>query len=283
MVIQTRRMTVEEFDEFANLPENADKLFEFIGGEIVEVPSNPYASHLSSRINRRVGNFVEEHDLGYVTGEAGGYMVSGERYAPDVAFISKAKQPEFARQGYNPMPPDLAVEVDFPSTYESQQNLSIKVANYLAAGTVVWVFKPESRRVEVFAPGQPVRILGIDDVLDGGDVLPGFTLAIKDVFSTKNKRDASLRPFGLSDQMVVLRLLSRASFRHHDPEDDVEQDAGTAEHGEQHKCQTHERRIDIKVLGETTADAAEHAVADRTGKPFGLHRLNSLIWLQSDY
>jgi Uma2 family endonuclease len=183
MVIQTRRMTVEEFEYFVNLPENAEKLFEFIGGEVVEVPSNPYASYISSRINRRLGNFVEERDLGFVTGEAGGYMVSGERYAPDVAFISKARQPELARQGYNPMPPDLAVEVDSPSTYESQQNLYIKVANYLAAGTVVWVFKPESKRVEVYTPGQPVRILGVDDVLDGGDVLPGFTLALKDIFT----------------------------------------------------------------------------------------------------
>lgn len=181
MAVQTRRMTVEEFDAFANLPENADKLLEFIGGEVVEVPSNPYASKISQIVAGELYIYLRGKDLGHLTGEAGGYWVSGERYAPDVAFISKAKQPELARQGYNPNPPDLAVEIDFPSTYESQQNMSIKVANYLAAGTVVWVFKPEHKRVEVYAPGQPARILGIDGVLDGGDVLPGFTLAVKDV------------------------------------------------------------------------------------------------------
>lgn len=37
-------MTVEEFDQFANLPENSDRILEYIGGEIVEVPSHPYAS-----------------------------------------------------------------------------------------------------------------------------------------------------------------------------------------------------------------------------------------------
>jgi Uma2 family endonuclease len=183
MVIQMRRMTVEEFEDFVNLPENADKLFEFIGGEVVEVPSNPYASKISQLIAGELYVFLKGKDLGHLTGEAGGYMVSGERYAPDVAFISKAKQPELARQGYNPMPPDLAVEVDSPSTYESQQNLNIKVANYLAAGTVVWVFKPESKRVEVYTPGQPARVLGMDGILDGGEVLPGFTLAVKDIFS----------------------------------------------------------------------------------------------------
>lgn len=180
MIVQ--KMTVEAFDAFTELPENADKLFEFIGGEVVEVPSNPYASNVSVKFTIRIGGFVEQHDLGYVTGEAGGYMVFGERYAPDVAFISKVKQPELAQRGYNPSPPDLAIEVDFPSTYESQRNLRIKTANYLAVGTVVWVVYPESKTVEVYAPGQKVRVVGIDGVLDGGDVLPSFTLSLKDIF-----------------------------------------------------------------------------------------------------
>jgi Uma2 family endonuclease len=42
-VPEKTRVTIEEFDEYINLPENADKLFEYIGGEIVEVPSNTYA------------------------------------------------------------------------------------------------------------------------------------------------------------------------------------------------------------------------------------------------
>lgn len=180
MIVQN--MTAEAFDAFTELPENADKLFEFIAGEIVEVPSNPYASKISVKFTVRIGVFVETHDLGHVTGEAGGYQVLGERYAPDVAFVSKAKQPELAQRGYNPVPPDLAVEIDFPSTYESQRNLRIKTGNYLAVGTVVWLVYPESKTVEVYTPGQKVRIVGIDGALDGGDILPGFTLALKDIF-----------------------------------------------------------------------------------------------------
>jgi Uma2 family endonuclease len=182
MVLEAKRLTVEEFDQWVELPQNRDKLFEYIGGEVFEVPSNPYASYISGRFQRLIANFVEDNDLGFVTGEAGGYMVSGERYAPDVAFISKAKQPDLAQRGYNPLPPDLAVEVDFPSTYQSQEDLRFKVANYLAAGTLVWIARPETKVVEVYAPGKPLVIVGIDGVLDGGDVLPGFTLAVKDVF-----------------------------------------------------------------------------------------------------
>ena len=178
----TTKTPVEAFDAFVQQPENADTLYEYVGGEIVEVPSNPYSSYIAGRIFRRVANFVEDNNLGYTTGEAGGYMVSGERYAPDVAFISRVKQPRLVSAGYNPNPPDLAVEVDIPSTYASQRVLFTKTVNYLAAGTVVWIVLPELKEVEVYVPGAPKRTLGVDAVLDGGDVLPGFQLAVKDIF-----------------------------------------------------------------------------------------------------
>jgi Uma2 family endonuclease len=175
-------VTVAEFDAFVELPENAEKLFEYIGGEIVEVPSNPYASKVSSLFIIEFGIYLRTNDIGHVTGEAGGYKVAGEKYAPDAAFISYTRQPQLAQEGYNPNAPDLAVEVDFPSSYESQRQLNLKIANYLAAGTLLWVVYPESKEVVVYAPGQPARILGINGILDGGAVLPGFKLAVKVIF-----------------------------------------------------------------------------------------------------
>src|SRR5437763_218048 len=108
-------LTVAEFDRPAELPENTDKRLEFIGGEVVEVVSNNYASEIAARILIDLGVYVRSRNLGPVTGADGGYMVSGERYIPDVAFISKAKQPEPSHATYNPKPPDLAVEVVSPS------------------------------------------------------------------------------------------------------------------------------------------------------------------------
>src|SRR5690606_22485094 len=133
--------SVEAFDQFVMLPENAEKLFEYIGGEIVEVPSNPYVSAIAMLIGSLILVFVREKKLGHVTGEAGGYMVAGERYAPDVAFISYVKQPQLVKQGYNPNPPDLAVEVVSSDRADELHMLRIKVTNYLAVGTVVWVVK----------------------------------------------------------------------------------------------------------------------------------------------
>jgi Uma2 family endonuclease len=185
MAIFVQRYTIEEFEALSNAPENADKLFEFIGGEIFEVPSNPYTSFIGSIILTALMNFVLARKLGFVTGEAGGYMIAGDRYAPDVAFISKEKQAKLARTGYNPNPPDLAVEVVSPN--DNQRQTMVKVANYLAVGTLVWVVYPQSQEVEVYAPNQAVKVLGIKDSLDGGTVLEGFSLAIQDIFPAEEE------------------------------------------------------------------------------------------------
>ena len=120
MVTTAKHMTVTEFDEWVNLPEQAEHLYEFIGGEIFEVPSNPYSSEIAGEILFQIKLFLRENKIdGHVTGESGGYEVSGERYAPDVAYIPSTKQAQLPyKQGYNPNPPDLAVEVISPTDSE---------------------------------------------------------------------------------------------------------------------------------------------------------------------
>lgn len=182
MAVQKQRYTPAEFDKVLNLPENADRILELIDGEIAEkMPSNPYSSAVAARINRFIGQFVDDHDLGYVTGEAGGYIISDENYfAPDVAFISKTRQPALPQQGYNPIPPDLAVEVISPT--DSYSDVAQKVTTYLRHGTTaVWVVDAQTRTVAVhLATG--AKILTEDDTIEGGDVLPGFTLAVGRIF-----------------------------------------------------------------------------------------------------
>ncbi|MBZ0321217.1 MAG: Uma2 family endonuclease [Anaerolineae bacterium] len=183
MVIEIKpRVTAAEFDAFIALPENADKIFELIGGEIVEVPSNAASSQYSMVVGGEIYIYLKEHKIAHLTGEGGGFQVSGERYAPDIAVTLKIKQAKLDTKGYNSFPPDLAVEVDFPSTYQSQEQLRIKIVNYLAAGTTVWLLRPETKTAEVYRPGQPVQLLNINDSLSGDDILPGFTLALKGVF-----------------------------------------------------------------------------------------------------
>jgi Uma2 family endonuclease len=180
MAVGTAPGTVEDFDRLVSQPEHADARLEYVGGEIVEVGSNSYASEVAARILIKIGIYREANPIGRVTGAEGGYQVGDERYIPDVAFVSQARQPEPSHEAYNPVAPDLAVEVLSPSDWADVVRL--KVAGYLAAGTVVWIVDPAARPVEVYVPGRTGHRLGVDDTLAGGEVLPGFALAVQDVF-----------------------------------------------------------------------------------------------------
>ncbi len=175
-------VSVEDFDAFLALPENSERRFELINGEIVEVPSNAYASETGINIAFLLKLYLRERNIGRIAGESGGFMVDGERFAPDVAFLSYARQAEFDRKGYNHLPPDLAAEViSDPANPKEAEALRRKLASYLAAGTVVWVVNPFDRVVEVYQPGKMPIVLDATGTLDGGDLLPGFSAPVSEI------------------------------------------------------------------------------------------------------
>ncbi len=175
------QMSADEFERFVMQPENRERSFELIGGEVVEVVSNGKSSALASRINVLVGGSVFYNHLGFTTTADGGYWINGERYIPDFAFVSKQKQAKPTEEAYNHIPPDLAVEVLSPSN--TPDEIAIKVDNYLRAGVIVWVINPDAERVTVHQPSQSPKTYTIKDTLDGGAVLPGFKLAVSDIFA----------------------------------------------------------------------------------------------------
>ncbi|MBK9125285.1 MAG: Uma2 family endonuclease [Chloroflexi bacterium] len=181
MFEQVTALTAEAFEKLA-LEDQDNKILEFIGGEIHVVPSNAYASKIAVMIATLINVHVMQNDIAHVTGADGGYRVFGERYAPDVGVVLKSRQTELDGEGYNRLPPDLAVEVEHPVTTASAERLTVKVANYLSAGTTVWVIYPERKAAVIYAPGRAVRVLHIDDSLDGGDVLPGLSIPLRTVF-----------------------------------------------------------------------------------------------------
>jgi Uma2 family endonuclease len=185
MRVFKKPFSAEAFDTYIQQPANNQRLFELVNGELLEkMPSSAFVSNIAGIIIFWLRLFLRDGGIqGYVTGEAGGYYVAGERYAPDVAYLSKAKQPLLARDGYNPVAPELAVEIESHTTAESERRLRAKVLRYLEAGVLLWVVYADERQVEVYAPGQPMRTLGIDDTLDGGAVLPGFTLPVATLFA----------------------------------------------------------------------------------------------------
>lgn len=173
--------TPEAFDVWVQQPENQSVDYEFFQGKAVaKMVSNAYSSIIAMRIGGHVMLFVDTNNLGYVTGADGGYQIGDERYIPDVAFISRARQPQPPTEAYNPIPPDLAIEVKSPT--DDIPAMTVKIINYLQAGVAVWWFIPEHRMVQVFVPGQKPAVLGIDDTLSGGAILPGFTLPLRSIY-----------------------------------------------------------------------------------------------------
>jgi Uma2 family endonuclease len=182
MVLQTKPITIEEFDRIIMRPENINRNFELIAGAIVEkMVSNPRSSAIGALMVGFLSAHVRQGGLGRVTGADGGYVVGDEKYIPDAAYISKARQEKCPTEAYNPLAPDLAVEVLSPSNDDDE--MRIKIANYLAAGTVLWVIDPDRERVEIYVSGQPPKILSVNDTLDGETLLPGFKLAVKELFA----------------------------------------------------------------------------------------------------
>jgi Uma2 family endonuclease len=101
---------------------------------------------------------------------------------PDTSFVRAERLPEGDYpEGFLEHPPDIAVEVVSPS--DRMADVNAKVDEYIRSGTaLVWVVEPRRRTVTVYRPDLSVQLLVEDDVLDGGDVLPGFNLPVSSIF-----------------------------------------------------------------------------------------------------
>lgn len=181
MVIQPKLYTVEEFDAFLEQAEHQGRLYELVNGEIVEkVPTEEHGI-IVLRIGSKLLVFVEAHKLGWVATEAR-HRVPHDKHndrLPDISFRTAASGPVVKRGAVMQMP-DLAVEVKSPD--DSLKDMRDKAAYYLANGSrMVWLVLPEKRMIEVYTADEQ-QILTEGDILSGGEVLPGFTMAIEDVF-----------------------------------------------------------------------------------------------------
>jgi Uma2 family endonuclease len=180
MVLDIQKRSVTEFDKWVHQPENIEHNYEYIRGDIIEGGSNSKSSKIGSIFGGFIAVHVHNNNLGHTTGADGGYQIGDERYIPNVGIISQARMSEFEDASYLSISPDLAVEVVSPT--DSQRLITVKVVNYLVAGTTDWVVYPEEKEVEIYAPNTAVIKLTEDDDLDGDDLLPNFQLSLKDLF-----------------------------------------------------------------------------------------------------
>ena len=189
MEVQQRVYNIDDLWRLVCQPENADKYYELINGELIEM-SPPGWEHgtLAGEIYHHFRLFDPERRLGHPTVDAGFYPADNRNtlLSPDVAFTRIERAPAREFNKWAPLMPDIAVEVKSPGNTLAE--LRRKTAIYLANGAqLVWIVIPDQRGVEVCRLGADGDIkrefIGIDDSLSGESVLPGFHLDLAALFA----------------------------------------------------------------------------------------------------
>jgi Uma2 family endonuclease len=145
---------------------------------------------LAGRLLILLSQFVDPRNLGLVSGADGMMQIFPDLVRiPDVAYASWARFPEGCVPD-EPVPhlvPDLAVEV--LSRGNTPREMDRKVDEYFAAGVrLVWLVDPVKRTVAVYTSAQDRHSLSATETLDGGNVLPGFTVPLGELFAALDRR-----------------------------------------------------------------------------------------------
>ena len=159
---------------------------ELIRGELCEtMPSGGKHGEVVVNMLIPMGSHIRSRRLGRLAASDSGVLLERDPDTvrePDIAYISAERLPlDVEVTGYYEVVPDLVVEVVSPG--DSAREVMDKVLMWLSYGTrLVWAVNPGSRTVDVYRPEERTVTLGVDDALDGLDVLPGFTCPVNDIF-----------------------------------------------------------------------------------------------------
>lgn len=165
------------------------RLCELVEGTLVEKVAGFRESVLAVALISVLNELVRRQNLGLVTGESGTMQIFGGLVRiPDVAYVSWDRTPD-GRVPQDPAPelvPDLAVEVLSESNTPGEMRR--KRREYFEAGVrLVWEIDPRTRTAAVYTDPERQETLSKDQAPDGGDVLPGFTLPLRDLFAELNR------------------------------------------------------------------------------------------------
>ena len=160
---------------------------ELVEGTLLEKAVGAPESYLAMFLGHFICAFLRIHKLGFCLGaDSLTRLAPGLIRIPDLSFVSWDRVPGGARKVPKEpilnLVPDLAVEVISPGN--SRAEMDRKLGEYFAAGVkLVWYVYPRTRTVKVFTGPKRSRIVREADTLDGGEVLPGFMLALTDLFA----------------------------------------------------------------------------------------------------
>ncbi|MBP3956645.1 Uma2 family endonuclease [Gemmata sp. G18] len=164
---------------------------ELIDGVLVDKPMGTFESFLGVELSRPIANHVEANDLGVTLGEAGFIRLGPDQVrAPDVTFIPWGEFPNDeipADEAFWTVAPGLIVEVLSPGNTTAE--IDRKLAEFFAVGCkLAWTIDPRAKTARAYTSVKKFKELDEAGILDGGKVLPGFTLGLADLFASVKRK-----------------------------------------------------------------------------------------------
>jgi Uma2 family endonuclease len=164
--------------------------YELVRGRLVRMAPTSWAhGQATQNLLRALDRYVEAQQLGKVVPPETGFDLTGPNdeddtvLGPDIAFVRMERIPQHGADIFAHLAPDLVVEVASKGQYRPEMHAKARL--WLERGArMVWVVWPRRRSVYVWEPGDEL-ILSTkeeDDVLDGGAVVPGFSMPVADIF-----------------------------------------------------------------------------------------------------
>jgi len=169
-------------DELMRLPKDGRR-WELVEGRLKEVPTNWRHDEIGGIIVALL--MAHSRGLGSITtGQAGFRMKNRNIRVPDVSFTRRERIPGGgpAPETFGDAAPDLCVEIISPS--ESPEDIAGKMREYFTSGAEqVWHVFPETQQVIVFTSPTEAQTFNGDDILNAGEMLPGFSYRVAEFFS----------------------------------------------------------------------------------------------------
>lgn len=164
--------------------DHENRCCELVNGILVEKTVGFTEAFVTVTIIKIVGIFVDRHNLGIVTGPDGTIRLNPDLVRiPDVSFFSWTRLPG-GRLPHEPVPflsPDLAIEV--LSLSNTVREMERKLIDFFDAGVLlVWYVDPRAKTVRVFTSPDAGTLLTETQTLDGGAVLLGFSIPVREFF-----------------------------------------------------------------------------------------------------
>ena len=183
MATTARLMTAEEL---LDMPDDGH-IYELVRGELVKLMGTGLEhAYIADNCYGSIRDYVIGANLGRVFSSQLSYILARDPDTvriPDLGFIRQERLDAVGViRGYFPGAPDLAIEVISPSN--SYSDVAEKVFDYLEAGTLmVIVLEPRTHTVSVHRSPTDIVALTEADMLDGGDVVPGWSMPVSEIFA----------------------------------------------------------------------------------------------------